>query len=280
MFAFGAWVENFQQAARDVCSDYIRWFQTYELMKDMTQFVLNVDHRLHEWERLLSQLFDALVRREWHYKEEASALFTVTQLHLKGRLEARLYRAARNRGVLISFGSQPDPQMHGYQADLRRQSATGLADELLNRSRWECDLTPEGMPTITLVVDSPDLIEHRYSTPNIRALPQEMYQLFHKRIEERLGNTDVFDYLIWLREHKDIQPATVANRLDAEATTLINAGGVPERRTLVYREPTGNNKKDLADHIALKLGTLEGIERSASDRNAITLIKTKKPNLD
>jgi hypothetical protein len=280
MFGFGVWVEDYQQAARDECSDYLRWYQKHELLKNMQQLVLNVDRRLREWERLLGQLFDALVRREGRDEGEASALFTVTQLHLKGTLEERLYRAARNRSALISFGQQPDAQMHGYQEELRGQAAAGLAAAMLRSSHWEAGLTAEGTPQITLVIDSPELKERQYSARSVRALPQELYQLFYKRIEERLNNTDVFDYLIWLRENRGIEPEAVVRLLNSEATTLINAGGVPESRTLVYREPAGGNKKDLADSMALKLGTLEGVERSYSDRNAITLVKIKKPSLD
>lgn len=280
IFSLGVWVEDYQQAARDECSDYIRWYQKHELLKNMQQLVLNVDQRLREWERLLGQLFDALVRREGRNEGEASALFTVTQIHLKGTLEERLYRTARNRSALISFGQQPDAQMHGYQDELRSQAANGLAATMLSNSHWEAGLTAEGAPQITLVIDWPELRERQYSPRNLRGLSQELYQLFYKRIEERLSNTDVFDYLIWLRENRGIEPEAVVRVLNSEATTLINAGGVPESRTLVYREPAGGNKKDLADSMALKLGSLEGVERSYSDRNAITLVKIKKPSLD
>jgi Tubulin like len=280
MFGLGVWVEDYQQAARDECSAYISWYQKHELLKNMQQLVLNVEQRLREWERLLGQLFDALVRREARREGEASALFTVTQLHLKGTLEGRLYRAARNRSALISLGQHPDPEMHGYQEALRSQSATGLAAALLSSSHWEAARAADGTPTVTLVIDSPALKGGRYSPRELRGLPHDLYQLFYKRIEERLGNTDVFDYLIWLRENKGIEPEAVVKLLNSESNALINAGGVPESRTLVYREPDGGSKKDLADSMPLKLGTLDGIERAYSDPNAITLIKIKKPSLD
>lgn len=280
LFSIGVWVEDYQQEARDECSNYIRWYQKRELLKDMQQLVLNVEQRLREWEGLLSQLFDALVRREGRDQEEASALFTVTQLYIKGTLQERLYRAARNRSALISFGKEPDPQMHGYQDALRQQSASGLAAELLNRSHWEAGVDTNGHPVITLVIDSTDLRGKRFSTRAIRDLPQELYEHFYTRINERLSNTDIFNYLDWVREHKDIKPEAVVQLLNAEATTLINAGGVPETRTLVYQDPTGDNKKDLADSIVLKFGNLEGVERKYSDRNAITLVKIVKPSLN
>ena len=55
---------------------------------------------------------------------------------------------------------------------------------------------------------------------------------------------------------------------------------MPEVRTLIYREPAGYDKKDLAHAIASKFTYLEGIERNYSDRNAIMLLKVKKPRLD
>ena len=279
IFDFGAWVESYQQAARDECTDYLRWYQKNELLKDMQLLVRSVEQRLREWERLLGDVFDALVRREGRKEGEASALFTVTQLYLKGTLEKRLSRAARNRSAVISVG-QPDPEMHGYKDELRRQSAAGLAIELLNKSYWEASLTPEGTPTIALVIDSFDLAKRRHQTSDIRGLPQELYHYFYERISEPLNNTDVFDYLIWLSEHRNISTETVVRLLSDQATTLINAGGVPETCILVYSEPAGSHKEALADSIAHRLEMLEGVERAYSDRNAITLIKVKKPSLD
>ncbi|MBV9958448.1 MAG: hypothetical protein JO360_08505, partial [Acidobacteria bacterium] len=77
LFSFVIWVEQYQQAARDECAAYISWYQKHELLKDMQQLVLIVEGRLREWERLLIQLFDALVRREGRDENKASALFTV-----------------------------------------------------------------------------------------------------------------------------------------------------------------------------------------------------------
>lgn len=280
MLDFGAWVETYQQEARDECSAYLTWYQKQGLLKDMQQLVLNVDNRLRQWERLLGQLFDALVRREGRGEGEASALFTVTQLHLKGTLEERLYRAARNRSALISFGEQPDPKMHGYQEELRSQSASGLAAKLLSNSHWEASLTPDGVPTLVLKIELPEFARHDYTARDIRTLPQSLYQYFYRPINERLSNTDVFDYLIWLRENRDIEPETVIRVLNSEANTLISAGQVPETRTLIYSDPKGGSKKDLADSLALRLGSPEAVERGYSDRNAIVLMKIKKPSLN
>jgi hypothetical protein len=280
MLSFGTWVESYQQAARDECSNYIRWYQKYELLKDMQQLVLNVDKRLREWERLLGQLFDALVRREGRNQGEASALFSVTQVYLKDTLSGRLYRAARNRSALISFGTQPDTEMHGYQEELRRRSAQGLAVNLLSNSHWEAGVSADGLPNVTLVIDSPGLGARQYSPRDIRTLPQHLHKFFYDHIKERLDNTDIFDYFLWLRENKNIGPSDVAKLLDAEATALINAGGTPETRTLIFRAPSGDNKNDLANSIIMEFGTLDGIERSYSDHNAITLVKIKKPSLN
>jgi hypothetical protein len=278
LLGLGTWVEEYQQAARDECSAYISWYQKHELLKDMQQLVLEVERRLRDWERLLGHLFDALVRREGREPGEASALFTVTHLHLKGTLEKRLRRAAHNRSALISFGSKPDETMHGYREALREQSAGGLAADLINKSHWEAGLTPDGHPSVTLVIDSLDLREQRFSTRDIRDLPEELYEHFYKRISERLSNTDIFTYLDWVRENKGIEPKDVVELLEKEATPLINAG-VPEMRTLVYQEPKGGSKEDLADAIVLRFGNVD-VESAYSDPNAITLIKIVKPSLN
>jgi hypothetical protein len=280
LLGFGTWVEDYQQAARDECSAYISWYQKHELLKDMQQLVLKVERRLRDWESLLGQLFDALVRREGREQGEASALFTVTQLHLEGTLKKRLRRAARNRSALISFGTEPDETMHGYQQALREQSAGGLAADLLNKSHWEAGLTPDGQPNVTLIIDSLDLKERerRFPRRDIRNLPQTLYDHFYARVAERLSNTDIFTYLDWVREHRDIQPEAVVELLNREATPLVNTG-VPEMRTLVFDEPKGGNKADLADSLVLRFGNVD-VERAYSDRNAITLIKIVKPSLN
>src|SRR5688572_5111224 len=72
----------------------------------------------------------------------------------------------------------------------------------------------------------------------------------------------------------------VVKLLSERAATLINAGGVPATRTLAYKDPAGSHKEALADSIAHRLEMLEGVESAYSDRNAITLIKIKKPSLD
>ncbi|HKQ06942.1 MAG TPA: tubulin-like doman-containing protein [Blastocatellia bacterium] len=277
---FGVWVEGSQQAARIQSSEYIHWFQKYELLKDMQQMVNNVEKRLKQWESLLGRLFDNLVRRERGRDSEPSALFTVTQIYLKGTLEERLYRAARNRSALISLGKDPDPEMHGFQEQLRSESATGLAETLLRDSHWEAGLTAEGMPELTLVIESDGFDNRRYKGREIRDIVQDLYRYFHRQIDTKLANTDIFKYLLWLQDNRDISTAQVAQLLNTEANALINAGGEPEMRTLVYKEPNGTDKKNLAEAIVGRLKPLAGVETSYSDRNAIILIKIKKPGLD
>ena len=74
LIRFGTWVEDYQQAARDECSEFVRWYQKHELLRDMQHLVFNVERRLREWERLLTQLFDALVRREGRDERSLGAL--------------------------------------------------------------------------------------------------------------------------------------------------------------------------------------------------------------
>ncbi|HKQ05575.1 MAG TPA: tubulin-like doman-containing protein [Blastocatellia bacterium] len=279
--SFGAWIEEYQQQARNEYSDYIRWYLKRELLRDLQKLALDARQRLREWERLCGRLFDTLVRRESGNEGEASALFTVTQVYLKGILEERLYNAARKASILISFGQEPDPQMHGYREEMRNQSAAGLADTLLRDSYWEASLTADGAPEIHLVIESYDFGPKRYSAREIRNLTHELHEYFRHRIDERLSYRDVFDYLRWAQERQVIDPFKVADLLDAKAAALINAGGVSERRTLIYRKPYEIEKQNLADAICKRLqerAPLTESEHSYSDRNAITLIKIKKPS--
>lgn len=277
---FNTWVEQYQQMARVECSGYIRWYQKHELLKDMQQLVLGVEHRLREWEHLLSQLFGELVRREGRDENEASALYAATHLHLRNRLEVRLNRAARDRNALISFGPQPDPQMHGYQDELRRQAASGLAADLLAVSHWEAGVAADGSPNIALVIESPDLKENSYSARDIRRLSQGLYQLFHRRVNERLSTTDIFDYLIWLREHNVIWLEEVANALDAEAAPPINAGGAPDTSILIYKLPYDPKKREMVALIQKELiernALVSDPEQSHTDQNSLTLLKIKR----
>lgn len=279
LFSLGNWVDEYQISARDEASDFVRWHQKYELLKDMQQLVRNVRQRLEEWRRLLNRLFDTLVLREGRGEGEASALFSVRQIYLKGTLEERLYRAARNRSALISFGQQPDPEMHGYRQELRTQSAQGLAAALLGSSHWEARLTPESAPEAVLVIDHDGFGKRLYPTRQLRELQHDLYEHFRRHIAEKLGETDVFNYLLWLQEHRSIDTDRVVKALNAETHALINAGGAPETKVLVYKEPQGSDKKNLADALTGKLTPVD-IERAYSDRNSITLIKVKKPSLN
>ena len=279
--SIGNWVEEFQVAARDEASDMVSWYQKHELLKDMQQFVRNVQQRLEEWKRTLTRLFDHLVLREGRGEGEASALFSVRQLHLKGTLEERLYRAARNRSALISFGSQPDPTMHGYRDELRSTAANGLAASLLTNSHWEARTNADGTAEVVLMIDADGFGKRQYALRDLlRDLHNDLFAHFHKAIVEKLNNTDVFDYLRWLQDNRGISTEQVAKELNAQTQALIDAGGATETRTLVYQEPQGGDKKNLADAIAGKLQQPVEIERAYSDRNAITLIKVKKPSLN
>ena len=118
-----------------------------------------------------------------------------------------------------------------------------LAADLLYDSRWEAGIAADGSPTITLVIDSPDLKDGRYSASDMRALPQEMYRLFYRRIDVRLRNTDIFDYLLWLRENKGIGPGEVVRSWMLRPRRSSTPAACPKCARLFTANRRGMTKK-------------------------------------
>lgn len=275
----GVWVETYQQTARAECAEYISWYQKRSLLKDMQLIVRGVISRFAAWERAVSKVLDTLVLREGE-----SALYDVRKTYV-GRLEDRLRLASKNPSALISF-TPSDDTMHGYRDRLREQSVYAsegvtLAAAALASSRWEAALAADGSPELRLAIDQGG--ETAYGPDTIRNLHFNLHRRFHGEIDRVLDTTDVFDYLIYLRETRGIKPATIAEHLDRAATPLVNAGGATEESKLIYAEPVGAAKNDLADLIQMALGernaSTKDPERTHSDQNSITLLKVKKPNL-
>lgn len=275
---FGAWVEEYQRRARDAASAYVRYYQKYELLKDTEHLVSQVENRLRDWQRLLAQFFNELVLDESGIRDDGSALFKAKQIHLNRILRERVHRLARSRTFLTSFGEQPDPDMHGYTYVLRKQSAFGLAAQVLSQSRWEAAVNTEGVPTLTLVIEVPELARH-YRLSEIKWLPEQLYEFFHKEITQRLRETDVFDYLIWLDEQTKVSLKHIASELTNRANTLVKTSTTRETSILIYRGPANSRKRERAESLASYLIPVE-VEPSSADRNSITLLKIRRPTLD
>lgn len=273
------WVEGYQQAAREECAEYVRWFQKRLLLRDMQQIVRAVITRFAAWERAMSKVLDSLVLREGE-----SALFNIRRKHLS-QLSDRLYRAARNPSALISFDPNPDVEMQGYRDQLRESVNTvgggTLASNALSNSHWQANVRSDGTPELTLKVAG--TATGTYTPDSIKNLAQDLHDYFHQEISRHLGSKDIFDYLLYVQGRHDIGPEQMANLLNGAASPLINAGGAIEECKLIYKEPTGNEKLGLAALIQAELkranASTKDPERSYSDANSITVLKIKKPNL-
>jgi Tubulin like len=276
----GVWVETYQQAARAECAEYIGWYQKRALLKDMQLIVRSVLGRFAAWERAVGKVIDALVLREGE-----SALYSVRRKYIQ-QLEDRLSRASKNPSALISF-VKSDDGMHGYRDRLRESSVYAsedvtLASAALAASRWEAAVAADGSPELRLVVNQSGGVT--YAPDAIKNLHFNLQQHFRAEIERVLDTTDIFDYLVYLRETRDLEPSGIAKHLDEAATTLVNAGRASEESKLIYKAPTDKKKTDLATLIQGALGgggdpSVKDPEDSHSDQNSITLLKVKKPNL-
>lgn len=280
MFDLGVWVENYQQTAREEMAEYIRWYQKYKLLQDMQQIVRSVKRRFEEWSRTLSGVLNSLILDEGD-EFKASALFLVKEYRIK-KLTDRLYRAARNPSALISFKDEPDPDMMGYRQYLR-DSIGKLATELLSKSHWEAGVRDDGTPELRLMISARR--DFPFAKDTLRNLPQTLHDYFQEDIDRRLENKDIFDFLLYVQRNHNVQPKTIAEKLSAASESLINAGGIREEWMLVYRDPSGDEKKTLATAIQGEVLNLnrEGTrdaEHMHSDGNSVTLLKVKKPSLD
>lgn len=278
---FGTWVESYQQTARQELAEYIRWYQKRELLEDMQELVRDVRQRFEWWRRTLGDVFDILAM---HGTE--SALFKIRREKIMA-LQDRLHRAAGNATSMVSLKDQ-DPEMDGYVEVLRQQAIRGggagtLADKLLADSRWEAEANADGSASLRLVINNFGAGGGNYLPEEMSNLPQMLHDHFHQEIRKRLQSTDIFDYLLYLRQ-RGSSLDDIANTLHARAETLIKAKPGKEEVRLVYKGPSGANKKDIADLILGKLRDLDAgtrdPERTHSDVSSITLLKVKKPNLE
>jgi tubulin-like protein len=279
---FGTWVESEQVEAREGYSKYIQWLQKRHLLKDMQNVVSEVTLRLKDWERLISRIFDRLV-----FREAESALFAVKRQNIKN-LESRLYRAMINPSAIVGFESNPEV-LKNYRDELDARSTLvrnglKLADVALADSKWEPEVGQDGLPQLKLKVGGE--VNGVYSPDTIDALHRDLHAYFRREIDLRLKNTDIFDYLLYLRRKHDIEPIDVVKTLYEKAKTLINAEGGKEECKLIYKDPQGEDKLGLAAMVQNELarvnqgGITRDPEKSHSDPHSITLLKVKKPNID
>lgn len=277
---FGSWIESYQQAARQECADYIQWFQKHQLLQDMQQIVRAVRQRFEKWNREIGGMLHRLALDEGE-EGKASLLFAVKEYRIK-RLNDRMHRAARNPGALISFEPEPDPGMMGYRQHLK-EMVKGLANELLTGSRWDAVVDQTGTPRLKLAVTLHKAVAH--DSDSIMNFHQNLHDYFKQAIDNRLANTDIFDFLLYIQRNHSVTADRIAQALNNAAEPLINAGTAAEECKLVYAEPSGDDKRNLAGNIQASLqrdnpGGTRDAERTHSDRHSISVLKIKKPSLD
>lgn len=282
----GTWVETYQQSARDECYEYIRWYQKRELIKNMQQLVRNVIKRFEDWQAVFDGALNSLV-----LQQPDSSLFTVRERFLKKELASRLSRLGQNQSARISWEPEPfdklrpDMLMQGYREELKKciyvSPDVTLADEALAATRWEVVVNKDGLPELRLALNLN--ITLAYASHNLSDIHRDLHGYFRQRMEGSLKNRDIFDYLLYA-QNKGVGPDQIAKLLHEAAQVLINAKGDEECR-LVFKDPKVPEKRNLATAIKAALGDnptlrVNDSETTHSDKNSITLLKIKKPNLD
>jgi hypothetical protein len=283
---FSTWIESYQVSAREDLYGYISWYQKRELLKSMQTLVRNVARRFGEWQAVIDAACDRLV-----LQPPTSSLHVVKEQYLRRELGERLDRLARNRSARISCEEfnprDPDFTMQGYREELkscvRVGSGATLAEEALQATRWEALVNREGAPELRLVIGLG--IPLSYTVQTLGDLHQNLHDDFRNRMSGHLRDRDIFDYLLYAQRNGRATPETVAQILNEAAEVLMNAAGGNEECRLIFRNPQVPEKKNLAVAIKSALSEFPGLnvkdsQDTHSDKNSITLLKVKKPNLD
>jgi hypothetical protein len=283
---FSIWVESYQMSAREELYEYIRWYQKRELLKSMQTLVRGVARRFGEWQSVIDAACDRLV-----LQPPTSALHVVREQRLRRELYGRLHRLGRNRSARISCETfdprDPDLTMQGYREELkscvRVSSGETLAEEALRVSRWEALVNRDGAPELRLVIGLG--IPLSYTVQTIGDLHQNLHDDFRNRMSGYLRDRDIFDYLLYVQRNGKATPDSVASILNEAAEVLMNASGGSEECRLIFRNPQVPEKANLAVAIKSALSGFPGLnvkdsQDTHSDKNSITLLKVKKPNLD
>jgi hypothetical protein len=282
----GTWVESYQQSARDECYEYIRWYQKRELIKNMQQLVRSVIKRFEDWQAVFDAVLDRLV-----LQQPDSSLYIVRERYLNKELANRLSRLGQNQSARISWEPnpfdklRPDVMMQGYREELRKviyvSPDVTLADEALAATRWEAVVNKDGLPELRLALNLKTTFA--YALHNLSDIHRNLRDYFRQQMKGALEDKDIFNYLLYA-QHKGVGPKQIAELLNTAAQVLINAKGTEECR-LVFRDPRAPAKQNLAASIEKELRgnpalKVNDSETTHSDKNSITLLKIKKPNLD
>ncbi|SEH05751.1 tubulin-like doman-containing protein [Candidatus Venteria ishoeyi] len=274
---FGTWVEEPQEMAREECENYIRWYQKRRLLKDMQELVEQAKKRFHQW---AATFHDHVVSELTISQSDRQSALEIINDNIT-RLEGRMYRLARNRTALISCDpAGGDTSLQGYSEELRRHAAgegeNRLANQLLSQCEWKLSYGKHGMPTMELSTPLPK--------PNpLRNIYQTLHDYFRDEINVELRKRDIFDYLLYLREFKNVDPEQIVRILNDTSNVLLRTQATVASAQWIYKDPDDKAKKDFTATLQTALtqvGTnteVKDAERLYSDRNSLTLMKIAKP---
>jgi hypothetical protein len=286
---FGTWVNEPQVIARAECGEYIRWYQNRELLKDMQELVKHVKKRFNQWAEAFRGIISDLTISQ---PDRRAALEIISTDHLK-RLNDRLYRLARNPSALISCqpklpGGGYDKTMQGYREVLRNQAVgeddNRLAFKLLSNAHWQLRVDDKGKPQLELVAQWGDNDERTFHQgQEMSQLYQALYDFFREVIDDKLRLRDIFDYLVYAQNQKNVEPKDVAELLNDTADVLLKTPALAAVNW-VYKAPAGGDKQNLAEALQTSLSRINPETGSPatlhSDRNTLTLLKVCKPAPD
>ena len=277
---FGTWVDEPQQIAREECLSFILWHQKRALLTDMRQLVDEAKNRLQQWSEAF---YNHLIGELTISRAERKSALAIIDENIE-RLEGRLWRLARNDSARIDCTQGGgDDTMHGYRTVLQNFSVgegnQRLSSQLLVECKWRLGYDNQQAPVIELhtPLEKP---------PRLGNIYQYLHDYFRREIETKLNERDIFDYLLYLRESKSIEPGKVVSLLNNAAKVLLTTSGTVPDVQWVYKEPNATAKKDFTSTLQTELinasteVSVKDPQRLYSDLNSLTLMKIAKPSPD
>jgi len=268
---WSTWVEAPQQDARDAATDYFDWYQKRRLLQEMRKVVQEVEERYEAWRAQVKEVVHALVLGENPVQDDIEDKITTT-------LDGRLKRMSEQGTAMISL-KEGDRTMQGYQDVLRSEAVLSdgitLSEETLRASAWEAS-ADDGDPVLALTVDGGTAAGSGDASGAFRKdLPRALRERFREKIDARLKEKDVFDYLTHVIQNTDFDSSDIAARLETKSEPLLKGDGAID--FLFVHAAIGNPQKaELEEEIRENLG--QGANHlEHGDEDALTLVQAKKP---
>ncbi len=291
--SFGTWVEPLQKSARELMQSHTEILQKERLLDELKQLTEIARERLALWEKLISDnVVDNLVRGRPAEKRDSALVQVRKQIN---SLNNRLDRMSLNGSILISLaGTSYDRTMDGYAARLEElgtvENGRALYQDLLSKAQWSVPDPVAGkdaQPFLALKVD--DISE--MGGDGRKDLHIRIFEYFRKRIEQRLNEIDVLDYVLFAQNLPGgaITPATVIQKLREKLKdrVLLSVSGnsVPLIRLIYRTQGSANPEKvvlgrSLHEELVNQMSamTVQDAIGNHSDAEAITLYTAVAPD--